>query len=321
MNKSVIRAILWLGNIQRRVLATFFAVIGPRAAYRMTGWGASLMYRLLDPLRIRCEVLCRAALHGHVPEDEIPRIARQSFINRARNLTDLMLAPRLLRPGTFERYGGRIPEPFLQELLDGQHRRQPTILLTAYYGSFDLLPIFLGYNGIRAAAVYRTHDNEGFDEYRRNIRGQARCEMIPLQDAAFRTEQILSQGGTIAILADHHVENRGMPVTFLGLPTKVPRSVGLLAWRYEADVVVAAIRRLDDTFRFRLLVADVIYHQESALQDDPVSFVTHRYLRAMEQVILDDPTQYLWAYARWGEEFARQLNESTKSRPDIRKLD
>jgi len=83
------------------------------------------------------------------------------------------------------------------------------------------------------------------------------------------------------------------------------RSVGLLAWRHEADVVVAAIRRLGDDFQFRLAVADVVHHNETTAHDDPVAFVTDRYLRAIERLILEDPTQYLWAYARWGENHAR----------------
>lgn len=288
------------------MLAIFFVIIGPRRAYRITGWGALLMYRLLDPLRARSEAQCRAALHAQVPAEDVPRIAAQSFVNRARNLTDLMLASYRLRANTYERYGGRIPEPYLGALLEAQRHRQPTILLTAYYGSFDLLPIFLGYNGIRAAVVYLPHSNAGFDAYRRSIRSQSGCEMVPVENGARRLEQVLSEGGTVAIIADHHVEDRGMPVTFLGLPTKALRSVGLLAWRYEADVVVAAIRRLDDTFRFQIVVADVMSHKESASQDDPVAFITNRYLRAMERVILADPTQYLWAYARWGEKYVQR---------------
>ena len=313
MIKWWISAVFWLGNLHRRVLAVFFTTIGPRLSYRLTGWGSLLLYRLLDPLRIRSEALCRAALYSHVRSPDVPRIAERSFVNRAKNLTDLMLASRLLRADTYERYGGRIPEPFLGDLLQRQRRAQPTILLTAYYGSFDLLPIFLGYNGIRASVVYLPHSNAGFDSYRRSIRGKSGCEMVAVKNAAARLGQVLGHGGTVALVADHHVEDRGTPVTFLGLQTKALRSVGLLAWRYEADVVVAAIRRLGDDFQFRLAVADVVHHNETTAHDDPVAFVTDRYLRAIERLILEDPTQYLWAYARWGADHARRATHDLES--------
>ena len=109
MSKLWIRGVQSLGNLQRRFLACVFAITGPTIAYRVTGWGANAIYRLLDPLRIRSEAQCRAALHGKFPPEEIPRIAAKSFINRARNMTDLLLAPRLLHRATFARYGGRIP--------------------------------------------------------------------------------------------------------------------------------------------------------------------------------------------------------------------
>ena len=312
VRKFWVHSVLRLGNVHRRLLGVFFLVIGPRLAYRLTGWGARLLYGLLDPLRERSEAQCRAALGDQVPEEDIPRIAKQSFVNRARNLTDLMLVSRLLRAATFHRYGGRIPQPFLRDQLERQRRSQPTILLTAYYGPFDLLPIFLGYNGIRAAALYLPHGNPGFDAYRRRIRGQSGCEMVPANRAAVRLGEVLSGGGTVAVVADHHAEKRGMPVTFLGLETKALRSVGLLAWRYKADVVVAGIRRLDETFRFEVVVPDVVRHTEWEAHSDPVAFVTMRYLRALEGLVLDDPTQYLWGYARWGEDFARRVVDASE---------
>jgi len=300
-----IRTVLWLGNHYRRLLAVFLALVGPRVSYRLTELGARLLYRLLSPLRTRCEAQCSVVLGGMARNVDIPRIAERSFINRVWNLTDLMLASRWLRADTYRRYGGRVPDPFLGQLEAAQRRSQPVILLSAYYGSFDLLPVFLGYNGIRASVVYLPHGNAGFDEYRRRVRGQSGCEMVPIDNAAARLSEVLGRGGTVALIADHHSLSRGMPVTFLGQPTKASRTVGLLAWRYSADVVVAGIRRRGEGFRFHIVISDVVRHGEWAGHDDAVGFVTKRYLGALESLILDDPTQYLWGYARWGEAFAR----------------
>jgi len=302
-----IPAVIALGNAYRRLLARVLACIGPSRSYRLTAWGASHLYQLLDPLRARSVAQCRAALSANVPPEEIPRIAARAFIHRAWNLTDLMLASHLVRAENYVQFGGRIPEPALSELLERRRNKGAAILLSPYYGSFDLLPLFLGYNGIRATVVYRPHGNAGFDAYRRAIRAQSGCEMVPVESAAARLEQVLGDGGTAALITDHHVENRGMPVTFLGLPTKVLRSVGLLAWRYEADVVVAGLRRTSQPFRFNFVIADVMHYSEAAAQEDAVEYITNRYLRAMEKLILEEPEQYLWAYARWGKAHAQKV--------------
>jgi KDO2-lipid IV(A) lauroyltransferase len=307
-----VRCLLWLGELHRRMLAVYFALLGPRAAYAITGTLARWLYRLLTPVRLRSEAQCRAALGAQVHPEQIPRLAEQAFVHRVWNLTDLLLAERRLHPGTYARYGGRVPEPHLSELLDAQRRGQPAILVSAYYGPFDLLPVFLSYNGIRAAAVYLPHANAAFDAFRRRVRARGGCELIPVEQVLERVPQILVGGGTIALVADHPAARRGLPVTFLGLPTQAPRTVGWLAWRYDADVVVAGIRRTRRPFHFAIEVADVIKHAAWANQADPVAYITERYLRGLERLILRDPTQYLWAYARWGEELAQQLtSEST----------
>lgn len=302
-----IRVFLALAALHRRMLGVYFAIAGPRAAYAVSGLLGRWLYRLLTPVRVRSEAQCWAALGGRIAATDVRRVAEQAFVHRIWNLTDLWLAGRLLHPGTYERYGGRIPEPHLQNLLDVQRRGQPAILVSAYYGPFDLLPIFLGYNGVRAGVVYQPHANAAFDAQRRQIRARSGCELIPVNQAVERLPQILEHGGTVAIVADHHVERRGVPITFLGLPTQAVRTVGLLAWRYSADVVVAGIRRLRDVFQFEIDVVDVYKAPAWAGHTDPVRYITERYARGLEALVLRDPTQYLWGYARWGEELAERL--------------
>lgn len=306
----MLRAVIGLGNAYRRMLAMAIAFVGPTAAYRVTGWLARVLYRSLDPIRVRSEAQCRAALGEQVASDDIPRMAEAAFTHRIWNLTDLMLADRFLHRNTFHRYGGRIPDPHVGTLLDAQRKRHPVILVTAYYGPYDLLPVFLGYNGICAGVIYRPHANAGFDAYRLRIRRRGGCELIPLERAGDRIAQRLEAGGTVAIVADHHAERRGLPVTFLGLQTKALRSVGLLAHHYRAAVAVAGIRRLGQAFRFEIVVSGLLKPEDWSSADDPVASITAYYLNALEQIILADPSQYLWSYARWGEEAARRLVEA-----------
>lgn len=306
MQRALSRAVVAFGNLQRRLVAALYGIIGPRAAYRISGWGAWAVYRLLDSFRLRCEAQCRAALGSEYDDAEIRRIAEQAFIHRARNLTDLLLARRYLNQRSFAHAGGAIPAGDLARLRAAQAAGRPVILVSGYYGPFDLLPVFLGFNGIRAGVVYRPHGNAEWDDLRRRVREKSGCEMIPLGAAAERLAARLAAGGIVAILADHHVE-RGVAVTFLGLPTRASKAVALLAQRYEADVIVAGIRRLGAEFRFELCVADVIRPADWAFAEDATAYVTQRYTRGIETLVRRDPTQYLWGYARWGEGVARDL--------------
>ncbi|GJM24306.1 MAG: lauroyl acyltransferase [Phycisphaerae bacterium] len=314
--KPIVRFVLALGNIHRRGLAIAFAILGPKISYTVTGIGARLMYWLLLPLKERSEAQCAAALVGHLPDADIPAIAKQSFIHRSRNLTDLMLAARKLNQRNFEQYGGKLPEPFLTRMLAAQREERAVILVTGYYGSFDMLPIFLGYNGINASAVYLPHPNRGFDAYRKRIRSQSGCELIPVQSATTRLEQVLENGGAVALVADHHASRRGIEVEFLGIPTRAMASVGLLACRHDAEVVVAGLHRVGADFRFEFVVEDTIVPDDWKGESKPVEWVTRRYMKGIERLILREPTNYLWGYARWGEAHARQVTDARQESND-----
>lgn len=312
MPRLLVRAIVALTNLHRRMLVVYFGIFGPRVAYAVTGLLARLMYRSLEPLRRRSEAQCRAALAGTIHAPRADEIAEWSFVHRVWNLTDLYLADRFLHAGTFARFGGQLPEPYRTRMRDAIRRRRPTILLTGYYGPFDLWPLLLGYNGTPVGAVYLPHANHAFDAYRRRIRTRSGSEAIPVDRAMHRLGEILGEGGTVAILADHHDEKRGMPVTFLGLPTRAMRSVALLAWRYNAGLVVAGLRRVDRQFRFECVITDVIEREQWQARSEPIEYITARYVRGIEKLVLEDPEQYLWAYPRWGRPFAEQLTDQMK---------
>jgi len=293
------RLVVGAGNVYRRMLAFVAHVAGPRVTYAYYSTLAGWMYRLLDPLRARCEAQCRAALGERLSEAEIVQIARASFIHRALNLADLLLAERRMRASTFAQRGGQIPEPFRGQLLDAQAQRKPVILVTAYYGPFDLLPLLLGYNGIPAAIVYKPHRNTAFDAYRLRLRTRSGCEAVPVDRAVNRLPEVLAEGGAVAILSDHHVQ-RGVAASFMGMPTVVSRAVGLLAVQHDAVVAVAAIRRTGKPFSFEIVVEDLFESEVWRDAGDPVVEVTERYVGALERIVRADPAQYLWAHSRWG---------------------
>lgn len=296
------RVVVRLSDGYRQMLAALLCALGPRMAYAIMAALARVFYQVAEPLRQHSEAQCRAALGGTLSAASIAEMAAQAFVHRVWNLADLMLAGRFIRAGSYQRYGGSIPKPYLDLLLRAQRERKPVILLTAYYGPYDLLPLFLGYNGIKTGVVYRPHGNPRYDAFRNAVRSASGCELIPLQHAIARLSGILEGGGTVAILADHEDPRRGVPVRFLGLPTHASPAVGLLAAHYRAIVVVAGVRRRNEAFQFELTVSDIF--DPSAWRDeaDPVTFITRRHVTAIERMVSGDPAQYLWAHARWNME-------------------
>lgn len=283
-----------LGNAHRRLLTLLLRLLGPRRAYAIMAHLARRCYDSADALRDSGEARCRAFLSAGRTEAQIKDISRRAFVHRIWNLTDLMLAPRFLRAETCDRYGARVPEPYLRLLLEAQQHGQPVILVTTYCGPYDLLPVFLGLNGIRATALYRPHPNRRYDRYRQSVRARTGCQMLPHRGAAMGISEALATGRTVALLIDPTEARRGIPVSFLGVPSRVPRAVGLLAERHGAVVAVAAIRRPSESFQFQLVVSDYFGPSDWRQEGDVTEYVTRRYCAALEKLVLDVPEQYLW---------------------------
>ncbi len=305
------RLLFHLANLHRRLLGVYFAALGPRGSYTVSAWLAQRLYRLLPPLRAASEAHCCAGLAGRLDAPVARQVAERAFVHRIWDLVDLLLSGRLLHPGTYARYGGVIPEPHLRDLRAAQGRRQATLLVTAYYGPFDLLPVLLGFNGVRATCVYQRHTNPAYDALRTRLRARGGCELVPLEQAAARVPAVLAAGGTVALVADHPAEKRGLPVRFLGLPATTAKTVGLLAQQFGADVVTAGIRRVGP-FRFAIVVEDVYNYTAWRNEPDPLRAITDRYIAALERLILRDPSQYLWAQPRWGRELPPQVESPSR---------
>jgi KDO2-lipid IV(A) lauroyltransferase len=307
---------LRIGAVYRRCWSGFLNLLGPRAAYALVRTQARIIYRLFDPVRLHTEAQCRAVYAGRLSEAEIRDLARRSFIHRSLNLADLMLAPRRLRPDRYRRYGLEIPQPHLDLLRAAQAQKRPVILVTAYYGPYDLLPGMLGCNGLAAGVVYRPHRNQDFDALRRSVRAATGCELITVDQSTTRLPEMLEAGRTVAILSDHEASRRGVSVTFLGRPTTYSRAVGLLAARHEAAVAVAGIRRRQRPFRFEIVVTDWFGPEAWASEADPVAAITRRYVAGIEALVAGDPSQYMWAHRRWAESAEPAgASEPTPGRP------
>lgn len=296
---AMARLIVRAADLYRAALFRVVNFAGPRFGYAFSAPLARGLYHALTPLRERTEAHLRQARGWLGREVDVPRMARDSFLHRVWNFVDLMLAPGRLTPERLAQFGGLLDPNLRAELLDGQRRRQAVLLVTAYYGPFDLLPVLLGAQGLKMAVVYRPHASPAFDRLRQRVREIADCEMIPINDALVRVPQILDAGGTVGLVADHPAGARGFDSTFLGIPTRVPPTVGLLAARHQADVVVAGARRIGRRFRFEIVVTDVMKAAEFHDDPDAVRKITLRTHHGLETLVRGDPEQYNWVQERW----------------------
>jgi KDO2-lipid IV(A) lauroyltransferase len=187
-------------------------------------------------------------------------------------------------------------EPIMERLITGG---RPMIFLSGHYGNWELAGYMFGLFGFPTASVARTLDNPHLDRYLRSFRERTGQSLIPKSGGYERMVEVLQSGGVLSFIADQDAGQRGLYVDFFGKPASTHKAIALLAIEHQAAVVVGVARRIGPGFRYEIRCEDVIDPADLPGSPDDARLLTQRFTSALERLILQDPTQYLWLHRRW----------------------
>ncbi len=176
---------------------------------------------------------------------------------------------------------------------------RPLIFVTGHYGNWELAGYIFGLFGFPTVAVARALDNPYLDRYLRSFRERTGQSLIPKSGGFDQMVEVLSNKGALSFLADQDAGARGLFVDFFGRPASTHKAIALLAIEHRAPVVVGVARRIGPGFRYEIRCEDIIDPAALPGTADDVRLLTQRYTSALERLIRQDPTQYLWLHRRW----------------------
>lgn len=227
---------------------------------------------------------------------ERDQIVRGVYLHFCMMIMELLHTPGRIRLTNWRNYVTLVGfEPVLDRFLTGG----PIILLTGHYGNWELAGYLFGLYGFPTHSVARTLDNPYLDRFLRTFRERTGQKLIPKSGGYDQILDVLQSGKALSMLADQDAGQRGMFVEFFGKPASTHKAIALLAIEHQAPVVVGVARRIGPGFRYEIRSADIIEPAEFSETADDARLLTQRYTSALEQLIRQDPTQYLWLHRRW----------------------
>ena len=251
---------------------------------------------------------------------------------------EICFAPRLLNEDGWTRHVELIDVvPTLRHLLQDR----PMLLLTGHAGNWEILGLTFTLLGFPLNALYRPLDMKPLDRWVRQTRSRRGLTLLDKFGAAQQVPSLLEQGEKIGIVADQNAGDRGLFVPFLGRLTSSYKMIGIMAIRHRAVVMVGGARRIrpgdpeatritpglqpldhskTDGLHYRLEVRDLIQPEEWESQPDPLFYLTARYRRAIEQMVLECPEQYLWMHRIWKSRPRHEVNAKPFPEPLREKL-
>jgi len=283
--------------------AEYAALRGAIAAFRRIGFNAAsnlgarigtLGYR---PFGIRRNVVRRhvAAAFPSLHEDEVTRIARESYEHLGRTSVETAVLPSFDRTrifGLFEEVAGW---SIVEERLA---RGKGLILVSGHLGNWELGGAYIAARGVPLEAVARHMANPLFDGYLTRTRTRIGMNVVHDEDAVRRVPRQLRRGGAVAFLVDQGAVGLASTwVPFFGRMAKTPRGPAVFALRLGAPIVFGvAVRRPSGRF---LLTFEPIEARSTGDREADVDRIVADYTLALERWVRRAPEQYFWHHRRW----------------------
>ena len=238
------------------------------------------------------------------------RMVRAVYLHFCMMIMELLHIPRKIHRTNWRQYAELVGHvPVMDRLMSGE----PVIMLTGHYGNWELAGYLFGLFGYPTYSVARTLDNPYLDRFLRSFRERTGQKLIPKSGGYDQIVEVLQTGRALSMLADQDAGQRGMFVEFFGRPASTHKAIALLAIEHQAPVAVGVARRIGPGFRYEIRCAQIIDPGEFTGSADDARLLTQRYTSALEELIRQDPTQYLWLHRRWKHQPQRKKEKAARS--------
>ena len=229
-------------------------------------------------------------------ETWIWQTGRRSFEHIVMLTIDVLFTPRLVKKYNWRDYSRYKNAEYAKWLMQ---ERKGLLLVAAHYSNFEIIGYLLGLFGFDLYSIARPLDNKYLNRFLYGVRERRGQKIIDKKGAAQLMPQITAQGSTLGFIADQDAGRKGIFVDFFGRKASTYKSIGLVALTYDLPIVIGYSRRVGNRFFFELGVTRIIFPHEWADKDDPLTWVTAEYTKAIETFVREDPTQYWWLHRRW----------------------
>ena len=269
-----------------------FRAIGLDKASRLGGWIGRNIFPLLPPDRV-----ARANLKLAFPQmsqDEHNEIRRVMWDNLGRVVGEYPHLGRFSPKGEDPRIGYSLPPGVTPEsLMD-----KPLMFLSGHFANWEMMPILAHQLGFDAAAVVRPPNNPYVAEWvarQRRINGPS--TLIAKHNAARSMLGQLRGSKSLCMLVDQKLRE-GIAVPFFGRDAMTTPAPAALALKFGAPIVITSNRRLPGA-RFHVTVHKVLDFTASGDDDKDTLALTALITAQIENIIRDEPGQWLWIHKRW----------------------
>lgn len=259
-----------------------------------------LYYNLIAKERKRAIEQMRLSLDN--TESEAAELVKKSFINMGRSFLEILYTPRLNKNNINDFVDPTGLEKVKAALAEGHG----VVILTGHVGNWEWMAASVALNGLPTTTIVKPQPNAQhtriLNEYR---------EMVGVEVFSRGTSELLAaaralkKGKILGFLADQDAGPGGAFIDFFGRKASTPLGPAVFAHKFLSPIVPLFIVRREDG-KHRLIVGDIMRYEDTGNMDEDLLNLTKKMTKFVENVIRENPTQWLWFQKRWNTEPEKQ---------------
>jgi KDO2-lipid IV(A) lauroyltransferase len=251
-----------------------------------------VLYKLLGYRKPVVQSNLRKVFHDK-SDKELKQIEKASYKNLADIFVEGVKGFTVSRKAVLKRH--KLLNP---QLLDKYYEKnQPVIILAGHAGNWEwgplTLPHFIKH---RVIGFYKPLANKYIDGYVIRSRAKAGSELASIYKTAFYFREYKNDPVAFVMIADQSPSNvnRAVWVNFLGIETAFLHGPELYAKKYNIPVIFLNLKRVRrGWYEYSI---ELMFENPA---DTKTGEITQAYARKMEEMVLNDPSSWLWSHKRW----------------------
>ncbi|WP_291322916.1 lysophospholipid acyltransferase family protein [Desulfonatronospira sp.] len=258
--------------------------------------GRLLGYLACDGLRIRRNLVINNLKQAfpEKTETEIQQVARQTYVNQAVNVLELLRIP-LIRD---EQDARELLDIHADEVVSNTlAQNRGAVVVSAHLSSWETIGVCAGLLMRPFHLIVKPLKNKRLDKTLNHLRTLHGNRTILKERALREGLKALKSGGVLVILGDQAKRKTGVSINFLGRQASVSLGPAFLALKAGVPLFVEKCRMLENG-KYLLEIKEIQTSDLACTRED-IRTLTIRYTRALENFISTYPQEWLWLHDRW----------------------
>jgi KDO2-lipid IV(A) lauroyltransferase len=232
-------------------------------------------------------------LIGPYNEDKKKEIKAKMWANYGKTFVEYLFLKKFKKNNSHITIEG---EDVLQKIIK---KNRPVIFVSGHFANFELMAMELTKRNIKLATIYRPLNNFFLNPFMEHVRRKYICinQIKKGRTGVKNAINYIHSNHSVALMVDQRVSEGKKLIFFehMALTTTLPAQ---LAVKYHLDIVPIYISR-NENDNFRMKVYEPIRNLENENNDIKKLSLTISLNKILEQMIHEDPGQWIWTHNRW----------------------